>query len=87
MLTSTFTEYHLLYALITVNFLPMIENVAQSRGKLNDLLKHLYNEEGEQIVVSANQANFQLIFSCFHYYEVSVYMQCIVILHIYLLHL
>ena len=71
MLTSVFD---LLYALLLHDFVSMIENAAQSGVKLNDLLKHLYNEKGERIVVSANQANFQLIFSCFHYYEVSMYM-------------
>ena len=41
---------------------------------LNDLLKeHLY-ANGERIVVSASYAEFQLIFSCFHNYEVSVYI-------------
>ena len=66
----------------------MIENPPQSRKKLNELLKeHLYNDKGEKIVVSANQANFQLIFSCFHNYEVSVHMLCMYCVYTYLLYM
>ena len=49
----------------------------KSQSKIYDVLKdvlHAADNEKTERVVSANQAKFQMIFSCFHNYEVSKYV-------------
>ena len=48
-------------------FLLMIEKYPMKL--INDLL---YDDKGERIVVSVNQAQFQHVFSCFHNFEITV---------------
>ena len=54
----------------------MIGKHSHGMLKLNDLIEgHLY-DGGKRIFVSVDQTAFTHIFSCFHNYEVSVYVHC-----------